>query len=173
MYLTMYFAMYSPLPQNTPAIPHAPARPRRQAPQVTRIWLPDEPRPDRSLDILIWSILLLSLASAILLRDPFLLLLALTLLLGACALALLDALLRWEARDAGRAIARAVRALSRGEHLRYAIDGLGALELRGRPRIYPSPDEVPRTTPRRHRSRSRAGSWTPVPPAASGAAAPP
>ena len=106
--------------------------PRRQVPEVDRVWLPDEPRPDRSLDILIWSILALSLASSILLRDPFLLLLALTLLLGACALALLNAFLKWEARDAGRAIARAVRAVSRDEHPQYAIDGLRGLGLRGR-----------------------------------------
>ena len=96
------------------------------------MWPPDEPRPDRSPDLLVWSILLLSLASSILLRDPFLLLLSLTLLLGACALALLDAYVKWEARDAGRAIARAVRAVSRGEHPQRAIDGLRGLGLRGR-----------------------------------------
>ena len=93
-------------------------------------WPADEPKADRSLDILIWAILLLSLASSILLRDSLHLLLALTLLLGACGLALLDALLRRE--DAGRAIARAVRAVSRDEHPQDAIDSLVALELRGR-----------------------------------------
>ena len=104
----------------------------RQAPEVDLEWPDEGPRPDRSLDILVWSILLLSLFSSILLRDPFLLLLALTLLLGACAIALLDAYVKWEAHDAGRAIARAVRAISRDEHPQRAIDGLRGLGLRGR-----------------------------------------
>jgi hypothetical protein len=141
MYLAMYFAMYPALPRHPPLdrprhqtgpAGQAGAQGRRAAPEVTRVWLSDEPRPDRSLDILIWSILLLSLASSILLRDPFLLLLALTLLLGACALALLDAFLRRQAQDAGRAIARAVRAVREGEHPERAIGGLRGLELRGR-----------------------------------------
>jgi hypothetical protein len=98
-------------------------------------WPADEPKADRSLDLLVWSILLLSLAAAILLRDPFLLLLALTLLLGACALALLNAAMRRQAGRADRALAKAIRAIHEDEHPLRAIDGLRGLELPGRQRL--------------------------------------
>jgi len=35
----------TPRPRHSLADHHAPARPRRQAPAVTRVWLPDEPAP--------------------------------------------------------------------------------------------------------------------------------
>ncbi len=135
MYFTMYIAMYSPPPQNTPAVPHAPVRSRRQAPEVTRVWLPSEPRPDRSLDLLIWTVLGASLASAVALRDPFLLLLAGALLVGLIAAHVLVAAARWRASKPAGAISRAIRAIEDGEHPRHVLDGLRTVELTARPRL--------------------------------------
>ncbi len=108
------------------------APPARQAPAVTRVWLPDEPRPDRSLDLLIWTVLGASLASAVALRDPFLLLLAGTLLIGLMAAYVLVAAARWRTSKPAKAISRAIRAVEDGEHPRRVLDGL---RLAGRPRL--------------------------------------
>jgi hypothetical protein len=145
MYLTMYFAMYPAQPRppaplrsvrpNPKPAGQAGAQGRRATPEVDMEWPADEPKADRSLDILVWSILLLSLASAILLRDPFLLSLALVLLLGLCALALLDAAMRRQAGRADRTLTRAIRAIHGDEHPLRVIDGLRGLELRGRQRL--------------------------------------
>ncbi len=129
MYYTMYFTMYDPRPRHLLVDHHLPAR---QAPAVTRVWLPDDPRPDRSLDLFVWGILGASLLSALLLRDPLLLLLAGTLLVG---LAVLVAAARWQATRPGRAIERAIRAVEDGEHPRRVLDGLRVVQLAGRPRL--------------------------------------
>ncbi len=123
MYYTMYFPMYSPLPRHPPAAPQqSPARPRRQAPAITRVWLPADPRPDCSLDLLVWGVLGASLLSALLLKNPFLLLLAGTLLVGLAAAHVLVAAARRQASKPARAISRAIRAVEDGEHPRRVLD---------------------------------------------------
>ncbi len=139
----MYFNMYNPM---YPTQPHPPAplhpihpdpkpagQARRRAPEVDLEWPVPDPKPDRSLDLLIWSILALSLASAIALRDPVLLLLASVLVLGLLGLYLLSALQGREAGRADHALYRAIRAVRDREHPRRVLDGLSGLELHGRP----------------------------------------
>ncbi len=100
----MYITMYDPLPRHPPVDPRHPrhtegpaGQARRRAPEVDLEWPASDPKPDRSVDLFIWSILSLSLASSIALRDPFLLLLSSVLVLGLLGLYLLSALQRWAA----------------------------------------------------------------------------
>ncbi len=116
---------------DSPCPRHWPARPGAARPRWTWSGPPSDPKPDRSLGLLIWTILGASLASAIALRDPVLLLLASVLVLGLLGLHLLSALQRREC--AGLALRRAIRAVRDGEHPRRVLDGLSGLELRGRP----------------------------------------
>ena len=90
---------------------------------------------DRSLDLFIWTVLGASLASAVALRDPFLLLLAGTLLVGLVAAYVLVAAARRRAAKPAGAISRAIRAVEDGEHPRRVLDGLRMVQLAGRPRL--------------------------------------
>jgi len=144
-YLIMYNAMYPARPRHSPTDhPHpqhrtGPAGPadvrRRQAPEVDLVLLPDSPHPDRSLDLLVWGVLGASLVSAVAMRDPFLLVLARTLLVGLVAAHVLVAAARWRAAKPAGAISRAIRAVEDGEHPRRVLDGLRVMQLAGRPRL--------------------------------------